>query len=712
VLNRVLKRRGEIVEVLFNPLETQNTLHFWSNTAPQLPRTPVERIILCGIAFNSKDPDGCIKVLNGLAHRTETEPIIVTHRWPDGYASSRFEIWVPPFDLVERFASELDVTELQLLRLSLVIARQASAQLLREDEIILADCVSDFIHTDPAEAWAALSDNPEAALVRVRAIFSEKRDWLDISLKPDQRGKYHAFFRLDNRFEKRAEKALEVLLARTDPNLRLSVGLVKRSKGTRAYLVRAWPRPTMPSIQWLLDQYGCRYAIAADSWVGRPDAMHLELEEAGLSENSIPGFIEQLLEFVKKVAPCEEGACQPPTALSQAIHIAGLEILRRLDVTRALQLDGSSNVDLYLDPLKARLLIETGNRSGVLRYTLVLTVCVRTIAGAKFLFAHGSFNLQKLESQLMGFLGGISARRSTWLGLIELPSRLRIDTDIESNIVRNLHDILGSTREVGVVSYKEAIRRKMLNKGSIIETALLRSLGAEKASLLVYRQSETIGPSVHYALASAAVAMAIGFEKGKSLEVLDLFSGSGLSARSIVSKQSECRVFCVDTTVTAAEAGVANQKNVIWYIGDAQTVLEALDRRFDLICMDPPHQLLFDFLFVPQSPSSGTLIQNVSQRAPWLVLYPGHISQTDRCKSVHLVLKEYYDNIHAWNVGSERILVAGPLEWRGQRFDTIINRARDLLKHDLLPYSIEIADQEERMTIAMNDHGKIKKLAR
>lgn len=145
------------------------------------------------------------------------------------------------------------------------------------------------------------------------------------------------------------------------------------------------------------------------------------------------------------------------------------------------------------------------------------------------------------------------------------------------------------------------------------------------------------------------------------MDVLDLFAGSGLVAREVLARQQSWRIFCVDNAISSADVGAQQLSNVIWLKTDVRSVCSDLlaGRKFDLVCMDPPHGALLDLLYELDE-SNRTLLHRVSEVAPWLVIYQGHVSQSGRAIAIRRTLRSHYDKVRVWRLGSESILITGP----------------------------------------------------
>lgn len=695
VLYRLLRRKpGNTVAPFFDPATTRHTRTFWNETVKTLPLAEVDGVILCGITFDSRDPARCLAELAGLSSRT-TEPLaIYSHRWPDGYESASHLTRVPPFDLLEDYVGDLDTTERQLLRLSLVISRQASAQHVSLSDIELAERLSDRIFADPKGAWDDLTCDPATLLARLAALpHSEVLPLHDARL--EQESEDYAIFTFGPEASRRAEKTLErLLVCRCRPETAIGAAIVATPEGdTRVYLNRRWPRPLLPSLEYLLSMHGMD--LRPELWLGRPDARHLRFSDAGLTTDSIPSFKDKLVTFLRAASKEQYGVSSPPTALSRVLHVAAQQILKELDVSSRLVL--TADGDLQFQSKNAKVLIERGNRSGNTRLTFLMSLGVLSERGAAFLLSHDGYNLQKLETLLLGVLLGLGVRKSTWLDILQIPTRLRIDTDFAPSLVGSLGQVVGASAEVEVVPYSTAVECGLVRPESVIGKGLVQFYGRDTGRVLIYRGSETIGPSVPYALVASALAAAVGLHKGASVDVLDLFSGSGLSALAVLSRQSGWRVFCVDATVTREQAGLPGSPNVTWAHGDVFQCLSSIDSSFDLVCADPPHSVLFEILLQPRPPLGVPLLDRISSLGRWLLVYPGHLSQWGRAVALSRLTRPRFEALRLWSVGSELLIVAGPSTWHGASFEACLTTAGHLLRESIAEYGLQWRDHGDLM---------------
>ena len=393
------------------------------------------------------------------------------------------------------------------------------------------------------------------------------------------------------------------------------------------------------------------------------------LSRAGLSRQDLPTLLPRLHSFAAAAFSGKYGERTPNPALTRVLHDSATRALRRLD------LKGQYVASLNCDPSRTRIRIDQGNRSARERATVVLRLLAGDANAAAFLYAGNGYNLNKLERLLEGILLGLGSYQSAWLGSLRVPERLRIDVHMPSGIGAALGDRLRTVPEVEPVSLTRAIDLGLLTSQSSIHSILSAGRVTRDINMILYRESETIGPSVQFAWLVGGLASEVGSSLGRGIQVLDLFAGSGLVAREILSKQNTARVYCVDAAISALQASVKGLAGVTWLRTEAHRACGGadalLDMEFDLISMDPPHAAVFDLLFRAVSPDR-TFIDQVSHRAPWLVVYQGHVSQFGRARSLERTLAERYQCTALWTMGAETIMIAGPANIKNE--DTGISR--------------------------------------
>lgn len=690
VLTRVLRRSGIRIVPYFDPVKTRHAQEFWPTIAPTLELKGFSRVILCCMTFDDVHPEPCRLQLQRFQEETGRPPLIFSHRWPDKYEDAGYQVFVPPFDVLEEWPSELEPVDRELLRLSLIISRQADPKLVGSDDFAFADRLSTAMWKEPNQYWDNLTCNPAAALDSVR-LDTELSSAASLSEKGtcEVANEKCALFNVNPIVRGHAEKTVEALLTEHG-NPPIGIGIRRDERDVRVHLVRPW-QADLPSIEYLLERYSREFDLPeSEHWRGPQDAKTLRFKYAGLNGADLPLLKSHLIKFAEFAYDIRTGERRPVAGLARLIHRSATDALLKLDLTRTHTKPVAPT--LAFDPLRLRILMDRSNRTGEFRSTLVVRLVASSPDAAAFLFKYEAHNLMKLERLLEGVLIGLGAQRSTWLGSLRIPTRLRVDVELGNNVLNRLGDALTSALEVSTISIGDAVDAGVLAKKSSIYTALCQYCPDEqKRWMLLFRASDTIGPSVPYALAVGALAESLGTLNGKHMDVLDLFSGSGLAARAVLTKQESWHVYCVDSAITAAQAGLASEHNVFWLRTDVGQVVAGedglLNRAFDIVALDPPHNLLFELLF-DRRYGSSSLFDRVTALAPWLVVYQGHASQVGKAVALRYALEVHFQRVTLWHIGPEVVTVAGPTEWRGHIFDDILKRAADSLKYDCKKYDL------------------------
>jgi len=689
VLARLLKRRGNTVTLFSDPAKTRHAQVFWTTSSAIIDLRGIDQVILCCVTFDDVNSDICKGRLEWFKQQTHLPPMILSHRWPDGYEGAGYEVVVPPFDLLELYASELEPAERELLRLSLVISRQADPELVAKEEFDLSERLGTAIWQSPNEFWTKLTEDPSGVLrgLRTNSQIGQSEPLAETARLETVSEKY-ALFTLDPRVRGHAEKTLQLVLGTLGKRPPLGIGTMNDQGDVRIHLVRPWGA-NLPSIEYLLERYGNSCGVPkVQYWPGPQDAKSLRFKYAGLNEADLPWVRASLIKFSELAYGVHYGERRPVAGLARAVHLAATEALRSLDLLNAhTKLPGPA---LRFDPLKTCLLIEPSNRTGELRSTMVLRLLLSTTGAAAFLFKHEGYNLMKLERLLEGALIGMGTQRSIWLESLDIPDRLRVDPQPSDSVIDGLSKAMSESAEVRSVPIEEAVQIGILAQESSIYAALQHFTLGGQGQIIVFRESETIGPSVPYALAVGEVAASLGMAKGgKPVDVLDLFSGSGLSARTVLLKSESWHVYCVDAALTATKAGLGECPNLVWLKTDVKGVLAGedgiLNRTFDIVVMDPPHSALFDILFKPDE-DSRTLIDRVCGVTRWLVIYQGHASQIGRAIALDRALRSRFGRVGLWHIGPEVITITGPEKWNEKSFTEIRGRAEDWLRRDCEKY--------------------------
>ncbi|GIW93078.1 MAG: hypothetical protein KatS3mg110_1119 [Pirellulaceae bacterium] len=693
VLARVLSRSGIEVAPFFDVEKTRNVVDFWSQTAPALALKEYASVILCCMTFDSKNPDLCISQLRRFEEETGDRPLILSHRWPDGYEHTGMEVVVPPFDVMDRWGSDLQPAERELLRFSLIISRQADPGLVRDDEVVVADRLGALLGAEPEKYWRDLVTDPAAVIEQIRSMPQvPAAELLREKGRCEIANEKCALFRLEPEVRGHGEKTVEALLETVPASIGIGVRTeLEDEEDVHIYLVRAWRKLSpkyvishLPSIEYLIERYGRQFNLPGpEHWIGPQDAKTLRFKYEGLKSSHLPYLADSLVRFATFAADVYVGERRPVAGLAKTIHSAATEALWELDLAK--RYTKGEPASLRFDPLKLRVLVDKSNRTGELRSTLVMRLIVSSPDAAAFLLKHQGYNLMKLERVLEGILLGLRLHRSSWLGLHDIPKRLRIDLQFQGFPINRLTDSFASAPEVSTMPLDEALRLGILREKSSIGVALFHYCPKEKRQLVLFRGSETIGPSVPYAVTVGSIAAALGMLTGKQVQILDLFSGAGLAAHAVLTKQQTWCVCCVDATTTAEEAGIESIPNVVWLNADVKDILaperRLLKRVFDVVAADPPHSAMFELLFERRY-GDGTFLDRVKDLGPWLVVYQGHVSQEGRAVALHDALKDRYENVVRWAIGPEVVTIAGPAEWNGHSFTEVVGRAKDLANRD------------------------------
>jgi hypothetical protein len=689
VIDRVLKRRGHTVNAVFGLKTTRQPKDFWMRTVDTLDIEGVHQVILCSIVFDQNQPELCYEKLGRLARQTTEKPLILSHRWPDGY-EKHYDVLVPPFDLLELFARDLQPEDRELLRLSLTVRKEADRASLHQDDFTFSQILGKANWSNLDSFWKEMVE-PDKNPMEVWKTYASAED-LDPDKtpqswqKPTLKGSGYCVFDLDPLCRGGVETVIETLLRDNHAeNSQLGIGILpgegeQGSEDISLYVTRGWNVNDYPSIEWLLENYYEQFHLPSPAeWWGHQDAKVLvELTSEKLAE-----LKPNLIEFAKAVYEQKHGERKCAAGLAKAIAGAATSTLRSIDLLGEYTSPGEPMI--YFDPKHTRILIYPSNKTGEIRSTLVLTLVFKTVEAAAFLLKHEGYNFSKLESRLEGVLIGIGKPKSMWLGSLQAPTRLRIDTVFPDDLT-GLSEALKGFEEIRSLEANEASDREIITaKGNIFKA--IHGNDLKSGRIIVYRSSEMIGPSVPYAKLAAALAWTLREIKGDTLDIVDLFAGSGAIAKGLLSKQQDWRVFCVDYSVTAKQVGLDTHPNVVWLRTDVRNVLSGEEsifvRGFDLICMDPPHSALFDILF-----GTEDLLSSVRNMGPWLVIYQGHASQTGRGVALCRGLQRSFDHVVLWQIGPEVMIVAGPNTWEGTDFKTIIERTGDSVKKDCYGYDL------------------------
>jgi 16S rRNA G966 N2-methylase RsmD len=662
VLARVLSRRsddgttGGTVHALFGRELTLSVRKFWGNARSlinsKLQEHPCETVILCCMGFDDLNIAACQETLKWLKSRAEL--IIYSHKWPDGYARAEFEVLVSPHAIVEKYIGYIEPIEWELLRTSLIVARETDREFANDTDLVFAEQLAKNIWPSGADPdveekhWDRLTKNLSDVINKIKA---GKGDGDRPHAKRTDRHTHFRVYDLEEYPPVSIEKTLEAESADpTFPSPGIAIGIVNRDgNDSQAYLLRPWQqRKHLPSIAHLIKTYGETYGMR--DWVGSQDAMHVRMPPE--QRETLQG---QLMEFCSRVATLRFGSRQPHAWAAQFIHKQATEVLEKIDLFKTFV--GPENGHLFFDPEGTQIILSQSNRFHTsTTQTLTLRLVVSTPEAAAFLFGHGGYNFTKLETSLDGALAAIARIPSLWLGVAVVPSKLRIDADLRPSL-ENIGKAFEQLKEFAPLMIGDAVKSGVVKSGSVIA----RALNEVDAPLVVFRGSETIGPSVQYEILSHSIVNALHQELERKVDVLELFSGSGYCSRKLTKPEGMARIVCVDASVDAKTALLQQTSDdVIWLRTLVDQVLTPdgiYYRSYDIILMDPPHGMILDILFGGKA--EGSVAARASKLAHGLVIYVGHDSQATRSQAVARALKQWYQQVTEWRVGSERLVSAG-----------------------------------------------------
>jgi len=669
VLARVLPRvdpdKNLAVDALFGRALTAGTLEFWRNAkrliTDKFQADHFQKVILCCVGFDDRNVKACSETLEWLKSDFELE--IYSHKWPDGYTRAGFESLVSPHAIAEKYGPYLKPVEWHLLRTSLIAARETDKDLVTHPEIDFANRLGKNIwptstnHKEQEELekkrWDLLVGDLPRALEELQGPDASVRE--PTINHPEINPNYVVYW-LEEESPVSIEKTLE---AQSDlenfPNPGIAIGLVNwgQKSGSRVYLVRPWrQRKNLPSISDLLATYGEDHDLHAQEWIGTQDAKHLVLSptQTGNQDlvNTLPG---RLRRFCDAVSELRYGSRQPHPWAAQFIHNQATEILERVDLCK--RFAKQENPELFFDPEGTQIILSRSNRSNSEHSrTLSLRLVVESPDAAAFLFAYGGYNFSKLEMSLDGALGAIAKIPSLWFGGTTVPSKLRIDPRIRS--LDGIGDAFNKTREIATLSQSAAKSSNVIEHGSVIANAL-----EENEHMIVFRGSETIGPSVQYASLAHLIVKTLHYKLDKKINVLELFSGSGFCSRRLLKPPEMARIVCVDAAVSAETVRLHDSVDIIWLRTLVEEVLDpdgVFYGSYDIVLMDPPHGIVLDVLF---GGTGSSVVERASKLAPGLLIYIGHDTQSSRNKTVARALATWYRQVTIWMVGSEQLISAG-----------------------------------------------------
>lgn len=93
---RLHVRRGDIVTLLFGIDTTKHATDFWGRTVDELPLADIDQVIFCCITFDDTQEEASLFKLRKIEDFIGKPPMILSHRWPDGYAKTPYPVVIPP----------------------------------------------------------------------------------------------------------------------------------------------------------------------------------------------------------------------------------------------------------------------------------------------------------------------------------------------------------------------------------------------------------------------------------------------------------------------------------------------------------------------------------------------------------------------------------------------------------------------------------------
>ena len=159
------------------------------------------------------------------------------------------------------------------------------------------------------------------------------------------------------------------------------------------------------------------------------------------------------------------------------------------------------------------------------------------------------------------------------------------------------------------------------------------------------------------------------------MEVLDLFAGSGVAAKMVAKEVPGASVLAVDLMIRGSEIDIEDVPQVTWLRTDARVAVGdrgAVDRRFDLVGLDPPHGDLIGLVFGKEE-GQQALVDNVSNVADWALMYVGHATQAGRVDLINVLLAGRFKRTAWLQLGQEILVLMGPKKYLGVRFETFVS---------------------------------------
>ncbi|OGL33404.1 hypothetical protein A3E20_00620 [Candidatus Saccharibacteria bacterium RIFCSPHIGHO2_12_FULL_47_16] len=704
VLARLLRRRhGVRTLVSVRPLPPRSTSEtFWQSEADNLVALPdiaEKTVVLFGITFLDVDSDMAMKKLQDI--RTACRRLSIwSHRWPDEFSSFlervstperdllTESIMIPPDDIItdEELGILLNSDEKRLLRATLYSVATIPRDSPEDDRLISS--LNQWIAKNSDSAWGSLESSFELEDLLDRIVDEyipedNLTDYATVDLKSPNKD----FLEVSVNGADAPARKLEILDAVCDSSgVNDQAVVLAWLNSDRVMLYRRDLKHQLPSLRWLIEN---RYNNLVPeelrgSHYGPQNSVYFKVSEA-VPRSELRDLLKEL---ATKCASTVYGGRYLQAAIARDIASTANEVMASVDLEG--KYTSRTKPDITVDAAKLYELIHKSSRTGKTRRTLVMPVDAAGAKATAFLFRDGGYNFQKIERILEGVLIGLKRRNLRWLGEDSVPDRLRID--VRPNVDSDNENIVDSIQAAPMKSIDA--HEHLVSDKSLIGK-FLKVLQMNK--LVSYAESETIGPSVAHALALFATAQALqGPIEQQKVRVLDLFAGSGVAHRLLGGKFD---VVSVDLYVAASSVGLEAGDYGLWLKADARRVLDSTDpiieRKFDVIGLDPPHSELLELLFGSLDDGRKTLVELSAERADIMVMYQGHTTQRGRLRLVEAGLKRAnWVQVTTLQVEEELIVIAGRGEYAaeesfGKLLDTIGNHIETFVQQNSLD-SLEI----------------------
>lgn len=169
---------------------------------------------------------------------------------------------------MEQYSPDLQPEERELLRISLIISRQADPALVSAEDFAYSEFLGTEIWGSIESYWEKLTHDLDGTVRRLRSQFQTAPPVpAQFSQQPESVGKGFARFSLPDASYGHCEKTLERLINRPGYGEDIwGLGILLRADSPRAYLKRPWTSKPMPSVEWLLEQYAEDFGLPSASF--------------------------------------------------------------------------------------------------------------------------------------------------------------------------------------------------------------------------------------------------------------------------------------------------------------------------------------------------------------------------------------------------------------------------------------------------------------